>query len=209
MFFRYLSSYVTTLIVGLLVIVFIAIPFGSVLVESFSVSGPLPLPELRAMTLDALERLDSESRDKMVKRWVERAKPRQRMEAIAAGLELLGQRVPWDRKAAFDEQIEAAERTVGTLEPEAQKKLEELYPISFVMLHKRIPLAFKLKNQLSKKEFDVLRLGTREGYGFRHYLSLFIEERLQNGAKNSLMLAVIASFATTFIAFAISYGINR
>jgi iron(III) transport system permease protein len=209
MFLRHLSSYVTTFIVGLLVVVFIAVPFGAVLLESFSVSGALPLDELRAMTLDALERLDPVTSEKTVKRWVERATPRQRMEAIAAGLELLGKPVPWDRKAAFDEQIEAAEKTVAALEPEIQKKLEDLYPVSFVMLHKRIPLAFKLRKELSKKEFDVLRLGAREGFGLRHYLSVFTEERLQNAAKNSLMLAVIASFGTTFIAFALSYGINR
>jgi iron(III) transport system permease protein len=206
---RHLSSYVTSFIVGLLLVVFIAVPFGAVLLESFTVSGPLPVSELRSITLDALEKLDLEAREKMVKRWVEGAKPRQRMEAVAASLELLGQPVSWDRQGAFNVQIQAAEKAVAALDPETRKKLEEFYPISLVMLHKRIPLAFKLKSELSKREFDVLRTGSWKGFGLRHYLSVFVEKRLQNAAKNSLFLAIIASFGTTAVAFAICYGVNR
>ena len=206
---RHFPSYAVTFIVGLLLVVFIAVPFCAVLVESFTVSGPLPLHELRSMTLEALDRLDPETREKTVKRWVKRAKPSHRMEAIAASLELLDIPVPWDRKATFDDQIAAAEKTVAGLDPGTIEKLEALYPVSLVMLHKRIPLAFKIKKQISKKEFEVLRMGARKGFGLRHYMSVIIEERLQNAAKNSLLLAVIASSMTTLIAFTLCYGINR
>ncbi len=207
--FRHLPSYVLTLIVGLLLIVFIALPFGAVLAESFTISGPLPLRELRTITLEALDHLDPETRERTVKSWIAKAKPRQRMEAVAASLELLELPIPWDRKTTFDRQIAAAEKTVAGLDPEIRKKLEKLYPISLVMLHKRIPLAFKVKNLISKKEFEVLRMGARKGFGLRHYMSVIIEPRLQNATKNSLLLALIASITTTLVAFIISYGINR
>lgn len=206
---RHFPGYVVTFIVGLLLIVFIAVPFCAVLIESFVVSGPLSLPELRSITLKALDRLDPETREKTVKRWVNKAKPRHRMEAIAASLELLDLPVPWDRKATFDNQIAAAAKTLAGLDPGTREKLEEVYPVSFVMLHKRIPLAFKIKKEISKKEFEVLRMGARKGFGLRHYLSVIIEKRLRNAAKNSLLLAVIASSMTTLIAFTICYGINR
>ena len=147
---RHFPSYVVTFIVGLLLIVFIAVPFCAVLVESFTLSGPLPLHELRSITLEALDRLDPETREKTVKRWINKAKPRHRMEAIAASLELLDISVPWDRKATFDNQIAAAEKTLAGLDPGTREKLEEVYPVSLVMLHKRIPLAFKIKKEISK-----------------------------------------------------------
>jgi iron(III) transport system permease protein len=207
--FRHFPSYVVTFIVGLLLIVFIAIPFCSVLIESFTVSGPLPLSELRSITLQALDYLDPETRKKMTNRWVNRAKPKHRMEAIAASLELLNIPVLWDRNATFDDQIAAAEKAVADIDAQTREKLEEIYPVAFVMLHKRIPLAFKIKKQISEEEFEVLRLGARKSFGLHHYMSVIIDERLQNAAKNSLLLAVTASCMTTLIAFIICYGINR
>ena len=63
---RHIPGYVTAAIVGLLLVLFIAVPYGSVLFESFSVRGPLPLTELRAMTENALERLEPKTRDKAI-----------------------------------------------------------------------------------------------------------------------------------------------
>ena len=206
---RQLPGYLATLVVALLLGLFIVYPLGAVLVESFVVSGPIPLTELRAMTLEALSRLDPETRDKSVKRWVERAKPKERMEATAAALELIGEAVPWDRKETFSEQIKAAEKTVAALDREKRKRLEDEYPVSIVMLHKRIPLAFKIKSQLSKDEFDRLRSGELEDFGLLHYLSVVKEARLFNALRNSLILSFIACFTATALAFAIAYGINR
>ena len=206
---RHVAAYGVTVLVALLLGVFIAYPLGSVLVESFSVSNPLPLPELREMTLDALDEMEPENREKTFTRWVRKAKPRQRMEATAAALELIGQPVTWDRKAAFDKQIPAAEKAVAALDAETRARFDEQYPISVVMLHKRISLAFKIKSKISKAEFDRLRSGLRRGFGLAHYLSVVTERRLIKAARNSLTLALITCILTTSLAFAIAFGINR
>jgi iron(III) transport system permease protein len=77
------------------------------------------------------------------------------------------------------------------------------------MLHKRIPLAFKLKKQLTQVEFDRLRTGAHEGLGLDHYLSIFREPRIERAARNSILLSSITCLLTTFVAYAISYGVNR
>jgi hypothetical protein len=77
--------------------------------------------ELRQMTLEVLDRLDPEERDRSVARWVKSAKPRQRMESVAAALELIGEDVSWDRKAAFDAQIAAADAAVAALDPDRSR----------------------------------------------------------------------------------------
>ncbi len=206
---RQLPGHVLTLVVGLLLLAFIAYPLAAVLTESFVVEQPMSLFELRATTLAALERVPAEERAPMVKRWLDSAKPQERMEAIAAALELIGERVPWDRKAAFDEQIRAAEQAVAALAPAKRTELEEQLPVAYVMLHKRIPLAFKIRQQLSPEEFDELRTGVHEGFGVKHYLSVFTEPRIQRAARNSVALSLITCAITTVIAFAISYGVNR
>ncbi len=206
---RHVAAYGVTVLVALLLGVFIAYPLSGVLVESFSVSDSLPLPELREMTLDALDELEPANRKKTVARWVEKAKPRQRMEATAAALELIGQPVTWDRQTAFDKQIPAAERAVADLDAETRARYDDQYPIALVMLHKRISLAFKIKSKISTDEFDRLRSGLRSGFGLDHYLSVVTEARLIKAAKNSLTLALIASVLTTSLAFASAFGINR
>ena len=206
---RHISGYVTASVVGFLLVLFIAVPYGSVLFESFSVIGPLPLTELRAKTVNALERLEPKTRDKVIERWVKSADTQQRIEATAAALELIGENVLWDRQASFEVQTAAAEKSVAALNSAKRIKFEAEYPISIVMLHNRISLAFKLKSKLSESEFNLLRTGELKSFGLRHYLSIFKEERLQTATKNSLLLAFISCFLTTVIAFTIAYGINR
>ena len=206
---RHVAAYGVTVLVALLVSVFIAYPLGSVLVESFSISGPLPLPELRQITLDALDKMEPAKREKSMARWVKKVKPRQRMEATAAALELIGQPVPWDRKNTFDDQIPAAEKAVADLDAETRARFDEQFPISVVMLHKRISLAFKIKSKISKDEFDRLRSGQQSGFGLAHYLSVVTERRLLKAARNSLTLALITCVLATSLAFAIAFGINR
>ena len=77
------------------------------------------------------------------------------------------------------------------------------------MLHKRIPLAFKIRDQLLEAEFDRLRTGARTGFGFAHYLDVVTEARLLKAFKNSLLLALTTCILTTGLAFALAYGINR
>ncbi len=206
---RRLPGHVATFIAGLVLFVFIAYPLGAVLVEGFVVSEPMTVFELRKMTLDALELIEPQAREKTVSRWVKRVKPRDRMEVTAAALELIGEEVPWDRKAPFDHQIEAAEKAVAALDADKRARFEDQFPIALVMLKKRIPLAFKIKDKISKDEFDQLRTGEHESFGLRHYLSVIEEARLRNAAKNSLFFAVISCVITTLLAYTIAYGINR
>ena len=206
---RQIPGQVATVIIGLILFVFVAYPLGSVLVESFVVSGPMTVFELREMTLDALDLMEPKARQKVVGRWIERAKPRDRMDATAAALELIGEGVPWDRKAAFVKQIEAAKKAVAALDAGKRAEFEAQFPIAYVMLKKRIPLAFKVKAKLSEEQFDNLRTGAHEGIGLEHYLAMFKEPRLQKGLRNSLLIAIITCTITTFLAYIIAYGVNR
>jgi len=206
---RRIPGYIASLVVALLLFVFIAYPIGSVLVESFSVERPLTVFELRQLTQDALDRLDQGAREKTVERWLKRAKPRRRMEAEAAALELIGETVTWDRKAPFNEQIAAAKKAVARLTAEKRATFEAQYPIAYVMLHKRIPLSFKIRDRISPDAFDRLRDGSHSDYGLKHYLDVVVEDRLINAFKNSLLLAFTSCFATTVLAFVLAYGVNR
>lgn len=206
---RHVPSGIATAIVAVLLGVFIVFPLGAVLIESFYVSGPYTLSELKAKIASALDRLDPADREQSVQRWVATARPEERMEATAAALALIGEPVAWDRKAAFDAQIAAAEKAVAGLDAAKRARFEAEYPLAVVMLHKRIPLAFKIRDNLSEKEFDELRSGSRKGYGLHHYASVLTEPRLAKAARNSLVFALIGCVLTTVVAFAISYGINR
>jgi hypothetical protein len=153
--------------------------------------------------------MEPKAREKAVSRWIKRVKPRDRMDATAAALELIGEDVPWDRKAAFDKQIEVANKTVAALDAKKRAEFEAQFPIAYVMLKKRIPLAFKVKTKLSVEQFDILRTGAHEGFGLLHYFAIFEEARLQKGLRNSLMIAIISCTITTLLAYAIAYGVNR
>lgn len=206
---RHLTAYIISLLVGLLLFVFIVMPLGAVLVESFVVVKPMTLVELRAMTEEALSHTDPAERQDLVTRWVESATPEQRIDATAAALELIGRKPEWSRKAAFSDQMVAADLAVAALDPEVRRAFDEQYLIALVMLHKRIPLAFKVRGQISEADFDALREGIHKGFGFDQYLSVFTEPRLAKAARNSLLLAVVSGGLTTVLAFLIAYGINR
>ncbi|HLT00742.1 MAG TPA: iron ABC transporter permease, partial [Geminicoccaceae bacterium] len=81
--------------------------------------------------------------------------------------------------------------------------------VALIMLHKRIPLAFQVRDAISEAEFDALRTGTHETFGLDHYLSIFTEPRLARAARNSIVLALTTSGLTTTLAFLLAYGINR
>lgn len=189
--------------------VFIALPIGAMLVRSLVVTKPAPLQELRQMTVQALDLLEPTEREQLVKRWVAKATQRQEMEAVAAALELHGQPVPWDRKAAYDHQIAAANTALQGLSPRIHAKVMAEIPTCLVMLHRRTPLAFMVKEQLGQDGFDALRIGKTTSYGLLHYLTVLNEERMRNAAANSLMLASTTTVVTTLMAFLIAFGINR
>lgn len=206
---RHAPGYVATVALGFLLFVFIALPIGMVLVESVRLAGPMPLSELARFTRNALDRLDPADRERQVARWVATLKENERTEATAAALELMGQRVPWDRKAAFDDQATAAARAVEALAPADREAFDRVYPLAVVTIHKRIPLAFRLRDKLTPAEFDELREGVRHGYGLDHYVEVVTEPRLQKAFRNSLALSAIVAVLTTALGFAIAFGVNR
>ena len=206
---RHLSAYSATAVLGLLLFVFIALPVGMVLLESFKLAGPVPLGDLARITQHALDQLDAETRQRQVARWIGSVKPEERTAAIAGALELIGEKVPWDRKAGFDEQAAAADKTLAALGPATRAKFDAAYSLAVVTLHKRVPLAFSLRDKLTQAEFDELREGTRRGYGLDHYAAVFTSARLRTAFRNSFCLSAVAALLTTVIGFAIAYGINR
>ena len=208
-FIRHLPAYAATAAMGLLLLLFIALPVGMVLFESLRLAGPIPLPDLARITEQALSRLDPEDRQRLVARWHASLKPEERTAAIAGSLELLGRQVPWDTKATFDEQAQAAETVLAAMDAAERQRFDAIYPVAVVTLHKRIPLAFRLRDTLTPAEFDQLRAGTRQGYGLDHYVAVFTSARLHAAFRNSLLLSGVAAVLATSVGFAIAYGINR
>ncbi len=206
---RRMPALLALLVTGLLVTVFIAVPIGAMLIRSAVVAGPVPVSELKAMTEEALSFLPEADRDKRVAGWYARAKPRDRMEAIAAAMTVHGLQVDWDRKAAFDRQIDAADAALAALGSDMRAGIEADLPIVYATLFKRVPLAFMVKDALGEDGFDALRSGEATRWGWDHYLRVVQERRMRNAAVNSLILATVTTTITISLAFAIAYGINR
>lgn len=188
---------------------FIVVPLATVLVESLAVSVPVPPQEMRALVLRSMALIEADRRQELMHRWLAQTTDRQRMEATAATLEAIGLRVTWDRKAAFDEQIAAAEASVARLNPAELSAFESEYPIQVVAVHRRIPLAFQVRDRLTPAEFDTLRAATRRGFGLDHYRSFLTEERLLRAGWNSLTLSATSSTLTVIVAYALAFGLNR
>ncbi len=188
---------------------FIVIPLGTVLIESIAVSIPVPRQEMRALLLRSLGVLEADRRQELMQRWLTQVTDRQRMEATAAALEAIGLPVPWDRKAAFDGQIAAAQAAVARLDPAQRTAFEAEYPIQVVAVHRRIPLAFQVRDRLTPGEFDTLRSGQRRGFGLDHYRSFLTEERFLRAGRNSLSLSLTSSALAVVLAYALAFGVNR
>lgn len=188
---------------------FIVIPLGTVLIESFAVSIPVPRQEMRALLLRSLGVLEADRRQELMQRWLTQVTDRQRMEATAAALEAIGLPVPWDRKAAFDGQIAAAQAALARLDPAQRTAFEAEYPIQVVAVHRRIPLAFQVRDRLTPGEFDTLRSGQRRGFGLDHYRSFLTEERFLRAGRNSLSLSLTSSALAVVLAYALAFGVNR
>jgi iron(III) transport system permease protein len=178
------------------------------LVRSFEVHGAVPVSELARLTQRALAVLPAARREALM-RDVEQATPEDRMEAAAAALELLGLPISWDRSAAYDRQIAAAQAALNTLGPDQLSAMEKLMPLTHVMLHRRAPLAYAVKGLLPVTAVDALRTGVSNRFGLDHYRAVLTDPRLRRAALNSLMLALTVTLLATPIAFALAYGINR
>ena len=198
-----------TLGTGGLLALFVVVPLVAVLRESVLVSAAVPPREMRALVLRCLERLEPERRAELQARWLAQTTDRQRMEATAATLETLGRPVPWDRRAAFDEQIAAAAAAVAGLAPAERRAFDAEYPTQVVLVHRRIPLAFQVRDRLAPEEFETLRSGRRRGLGLDHYRSFWVEARLLRAARNSLLLSLVSSLGAVALAYALAFGVNR
>ena len=189
--------------------IFIAYPIGAILGESVVISGPMPLPRLKEVTTAALDLMPADRRQPAMERWVGSATERERLEALAAAFRLAGQDVRWNTKAAYSEQATASAKALGDLALTERAAIEAEYPIAVVMLHKRVALAFQVKDKVTPATFDELRNGAEYRHGLDHYLAVLDDPHLRRAAINSLKLGTSATLLTVAIAFALAYGINR
>jgi iron(III) transport system permease protein len=199
---------ILTAFVALLLGLFIAYPIGAVLKESFIVSGPMSAARLAEITTEALDKLPAAERAGTLARWASGADEAQRVDAYVAAYESAGLPVTWDRKAAYSDQAKALAGSLEALSSAQRAAVDAHFPLSIAMLHKRVALAFKVRNLLSELEFDRLRNGAEVRLGLDHYLALLQDPYLKRAAINSLKLAVATVAATVPIAFGLAYGIH-
>jgi iron(III) transport system permease protein len=195
-------------LIALILGVFILYPVAAVLVKSFELRGAMSVSQLREITETALEALPPEERVPSVQRWAASATQKESMQAWAAAFELAGASVPWPVSSAFDEQALEVPKAVAVLPADLRQEIEANYPVSVVMLHKRIALAFKVRTTIGERAFDQLRSGKNEGYGLTHYLAVFKDSYLAAAALNSFQIAALAVLTTVPLAFFLSYAIN-
>lgn len=206
---RHAPGAALTLFVVLALGIFIVYPIGAVLMESFVISGPMPPQRLKEITTAALDLLPWERRDAALDRWSRSLSEKERLESLAVSFRLAGEATPWDVKAPYSDQARESERAMAGLSPDRRDAVEAEFPIAAVMLHKRIALAFQVKDLLPAAAFDRLRAGAEQRFGLDHYLAVFEDPYLRRAAWNSLRLGAVASISTVFVAFALAYGINR
>lgn len=205
---RTLSGLVGGLL-ALALVLFVAVPLGAVLVKSVHLEAPLPPEEMRRVVLGALDHLTPDERATQLARWQQTLDPRARMETTAATLENLGQAVGWDRKGAFDDQIAAAKEAVAALDPTLAARFEAEFTLQMVILHKRVPLAFRLQDRLDPPAFETLRSGTRPGFSFRLHAEFLTSPHLVKAAWNSLLVSAVTTVLAVTLAFALVYGLRR
>lgn len=205
---RHLPGALLSAVVALVLAIFIAYPIGAVLVESFVISGPMPLVQLKAATGAALDTVPASEREALVARWMASVTEAEKVEATAAAFTLAGAPITWNRKDAYSAQATAMAAALKTLPEATRAAVEDNFTLSHVMLHKRTALAFKVKDALGPAGFDALRNGTDDRWGLDHYLKVFSDPYLRGAAINSLTLAALSVAFTVTLAFALAYGIN-
>jgi iron(III) transport system permease protein len=207
-FHRPLPETLLSLGVALALGIFIILPFATVLGESFVISGPMTPQRLAQVTTSALEHIPQSERQNAVDAWARSATPNQRVDAMAAAYALADVPVDWNRKAAYSEQSAALDASMQKLSSAQRETIEDHYPLAMIMLFKRIPLAFKIRAEISPADFDHLRNGAETRFGLDHYLSIFNDPYLRTAMANSLSLATVSTLLTVVIAFLIAYGIH-
>lgn len=203
-----LPGLVVTLVVAALLSIFIAYPIGSVLVESVVIRGPMPLPRLEAVTREALALLPEDERESATRGWLAAATEKERVEATAAAFALAGKAVVWDRQAPYSQQAREMENALKAMGEGGRAAVAEFYPTAHIVLHKRIALAFRVREAIGPAGFDRLRSGTESRFGIDHYRAVVQERYLRLAALNSLMLAGLTVLSTVSLSLALAYGVN-
>jgi iron(III) transport system permease protein len=206
---RRLPGLLLAALVALPVLIFIGWPIGAVLARGFVVSGPMPEWRLKQVTEQALSLLPVERRDAALARWVVTRSAQERIEALASAFRLAGIAPPWDLAAAFDTQEQAAAAALAALPAAARAQVAAELPVATVMRHRRVALAFQVRDQLSPEAFEALRTGTETRLALDHYLAPLQDAYLRRAALNSLAFALFACLATTLVAFALAFAVNR
>jgi iron(III) transport system permease protein len=208
-FLRHVPRTLAASLITLLLVIFIAVPVALVLVKSFDNSGPLPAWRLAEITENALALLPAGERQAASDKWLAGATVSERVKAMAAAYELAGIEVTWPVDKPFDHQAKAIESAFAALPANDRAAVDAAFPTAYVMLHKRIALAFAVRDKLQPAEFERLRAAKTESYGLSNYVAVFANPYLRKAAVNSLALALVAVVSTVSIAYIIAYGLNR
>ena len=203
------STYLVAFLAAALLVVFIVVPLGAVFFKSIHVDGPLPARTMRAAVMEGLDRLPAAERPALMAGWQASLTDIQKMDTTAATLAAIGVPVTWDRKADYALQFAAAKTAVAALDAAQRAAFDAEFPIQAVVLHKRIPLAFKLRGQLSEGEFERLRTGASKGFSLENYRAFLDDPHLLRAGRNSLIVSTLTSLITVFLAYALAFGINR
>ncbi len=206
---RRLPALVLSAIAALPLIVFIAWPICAVLVRGFVIEGAMPEWRLREVTEQALALMPEERREPALARWAVQRTDRERAEVIAASFRLAGMEPPWNTQDAFDAQLHAARSALAAMAEQDRARIEAARPLASVMLHRRVALAFAVRDMLTPEDFEALRTGAERRFGLDHYAAPVTDPYLRRAALNSLGFALFAMLATTAIAFAIAFAVNR
>jgi iron(III) transport system permease protein len=206
---RRLPGLIAAALITALLLVFIVVPVGLVLIKSFDTSGPLPPWRLAALTEEALALLPQGERQDRIDRWVSEATLPETVAATTSAWNLAGLEPTWDTSAPFEHQVGMMESAVQTLPPDQQRAVADAYPTAHIMLHKRIALAFAVRDEMSADDFNTLRVATDASYGIDNYVAVTADTYLRKAAINSVTLALLSVVSTVSIAYGIAYGLNR
>jgi len=206
---RRLPGLLLAALVALPVVVFIGWPIGAVLARGFVVSGPMPEWRLQELTGQALILMPEERRAAALARWSIPRNDQERAEGLATAFRLAGLAPAWDIAAAFDLQVPEAEAALAALPPDARARVAAELAVVHVALHRRVALAFQVRDALSPEAFEALRTGAETRIGLDHYLAPLHDPHLRRAALNSLGFALSACLVTTAIAFALAFAANR
>lgn len=206
---RRLPGLLLAALVALPVLVFIGVPIGAVLARGFVVAGPMPEWRLRDATEQALLLLPEERRAAALARWSVPRNAQEEAESLATAFRLAGIDPPWDLAAPFEAQRNAAAAARQALPPEDAARIAAVLPLAATMRHRRVALAFQVRDQLAPDAFEALRTGEETRIGLDHYLAPLHDAHLRRAALNSLGFAAFACIVATGVAFALAFAVNR